>query len=233
MDRLRPSDVLTGPTPRRADQQVLKVHEPQPAQAIDIDRHGRKLPAARDRGYSPLMRYISTRGQAPVRDFAGVLLAGLAEDGGLYVPETWPHFSAADLRALRGLPYAGARRARHRSRSSATPSRSRRCRRSAATPMPASATRPIVPLVQLEDRPVGRRSCSTARPSPSRTWPCSCSAGCSTTCWPSGASGSPSSAPPPAIPARRRSRPARGRERHRHRHPASRTAAPARCSAGR
>jgi len=34
------------------------------------------------------MRYISTRGQAPVRDFAGVLLAGLAEDGGLYVPES-------------------------------------------------------------------------------------------------------------------------------------------------
>ena len=52
------------------------------------------------------MRYISTRGQAPVRDFAGVLLAGLAEDGGLYVPESWPHFSAADWRALRGLPYA-------------------------------------------------------------------------------------------------------------------------------
>ena len=51
------------------------------------------------------MRYISTRGQAPVRDFAGVLLAGLAEDGGLYVPEEWPHLSAADLRALRGLPY--------------------------------------------------------------------------------------------------------------------------------
>ncbi len=51
------------------------------------------------------MNYVSTRGSAPVRDFAGVLLAGLAEDGGLYVPETWPHFSAADLRALRGLPY--------------------------------------------------------------------------------------------------------------------------------
>ena len=52
------------------------------------------------------MRYISTRGQAPVRDFAGVLLAGLAEDGGLYVPETWPSLSPPDLRALRGLPYA-------------------------------------------------------------------------------------------------------------------------------
>ncbi len=52
------------------------------------------------------MRYISTRGQAPVRDFAGVLLAGLAEDGGLYVPETFPEFSAAEWRAMRGLPYA-------------------------------------------------------------------------------------------------------------------------------
>jgi threonine synthase len=52
------------------------------------------------------MHYISTRGQAPVRDFAGVLLAGLAEDGGLYVPDEWPHFSPADWRAMRGLPYA-------------------------------------------------------------------------------------------------------------------------------
>lgn len=52
------------------------------------------------------LNYVSTRGAAPVRDFAGVLLAGLAEDGGLYVPQEWPHFSAPDLRALRGLPYA-------------------------------------------------------------------------------------------------------------------------------
>lgn len=52
------------------------------------------------------MRYISTRGLAPVRDFAGVLLAGLAEDGGLYMPESWPRWSAADLRGFRGMPYA-------------------------------------------------------------------------------------------------------------------------------
>ena len=52
------------------------------------------------------MRYISTRGQAPARDFADVLLAGLAEDGGLFMPESWPHFSPADWRAMRGLPYA-------------------------------------------------------------------------------------------------------------------------------
>jgi threonine synthase len=52
------------------------------------------------------MRYISTRGQAPERNFADILLAGLAEDGGLFMPVTWPHLSASDLRAMRGLPYA-------------------------------------------------------------------------------------------------------------------------------
>jgi threonine synthase len=52
------------------------------------------------------MRYISTRGQAPARDFEDVLLAGLAEDGGLFLPESWPVLSADEWRALRGLPYA-------------------------------------------------------------------------------------------------------------------------------
>ncbi|MFC4166820.1 threonine synthase [Teichococcus aestuarii] len=51
------------------------------------------------------MRYVSTRGAAPARDFEGVLLAGLAEDGGLFMPETWPLLSAAEWRGLRGLPY--------------------------------------------------------------------------------------------------------------------------------
>jgi threonine synthase len=51
------------------------------------------------------MRYISTRGHAPMRDFAGVLLAGLADDGGLYVPESWPRFAPTDWRSMRGLPY--------------------------------------------------------------------------------------------------------------------------------
>lgn len=51
------------------------------------------------------MRYISTRGQAPALDFAGVLKAGLALDGGLYVPETWPEFSPPEIRALRGRSY--------------------------------------------------------------------------------------------------------------------------------
>jgi threonine synthase len=52
------------------------------------------------------MRYVSTRGQAPELDFEGVLLAGLASDGGLYVPQSWPQFTTADWRAMRGLSYA-------------------------------------------------------------------------------------------------------------------------------
>jgi threonine synthase len=51
------------------------------------------------------MHYISTRGRAKTLDFCSVLLEGLATDGGLYMPESWPQFSATDLRALRGLPY--------------------------------------------------------------------------------------------------------------------------------
>jgi threonine synthase len=52
------------------------------------------------------MRYISTRGAAPVLDFREATLAGLASDGGLYVPETWPTLSHDDIRALAGLSYA-------------------------------------------------------------------------------------------------------------------------------
>ena len=40
------------------------------------------------------MRYVSTRGSAPVLDFGEALLAGLADDGGLYVPEEWPVLAA-------------------------------------------------------------------------------------------------------------------------------------------
>ena len=51
------------------------------------------------------MRYISTRGQAPALDFEHVTLAGLANDGGLYVPESWPTLSAEQLRGLRTASY--------------------------------------------------------------------------------------------------------------------------------
>ncbi len=57
------------------------------------------------------MRYVSTRGEAPILSFSDALLAGLARDGGLYVPESWPTFSAADISALAGKPYADVARA--------------------------------------------------------------------------------------------------------------------------
>ena len=52
------------------------------------------------------MEYISTRGGAPALDFAGATLAGLATDGGLYLPRTWPRFSEAEIAAMAELPYA-------------------------------------------------------------------------------------------------------------------------------
>jgi len=52
------------------------------------------------------MKYVSTRDQAPKLAFDEVLLTGLARDGGLYVPEVWPQFSAADIAALKDLSYA-------------------------------------------------------------------------------------------------------------------------------
>ena len=54
------------------------------------------------------MRYVSTRGEAPPQGFVDVTLAGLAGDGGLYVPEKWPVFSPDRIAALAGKPYAEA-----------------------------------------------------------------------------------------------------------------------------
>ncbi|NOX41475.1 MAG: threonine synthase [Alphaproteobacteria bacterium] len=51
------------------------------------------------------MKYISTRGQAPVLSFEQAMLTGLARDGGLYVPESWPTLSADEIAAFAGLPY--------------------------------------------------------------------------------------------------------------------------------
>ncbi len=52
------------------------------------------------------MRFVSTRGEAPALGFSDAVLSGLASDGGLYLPETWPQLSAADIAAFAGKPYA-------------------------------------------------------------------------------------------------------------------------------
>jgi threonine synthase len=51
------------------------------------------------------MRYISTRGNSPAKSFTEILLAGLAPDGGLYLPEAYPRVTAEELAAWRTLPY--------------------------------------------------------------------------------------------------------------------------------
>ena len=52
------------------------------------------------------MRYLSTRGQSPSQQFCDILLGGLAPDGGLYLPESYPKITAAELSEWRTLSYA-------------------------------------------------------------------------------------------------------------------------------
>jgi threonine synthase len=51
------------------------------------------------------MRYISTRGDAPAVGFVDAVLAGLAPDGGLYVPQSWPVFTREEIAGFEGRPY--------------------------------------------------------------------------------------------------------------------------------
>ena len=97
------------------------------------------------------MQYVSSRGAAPVLDFEGVTLAGLAPDGGLYVPNEWPRFSEAELRAMRGLPYAelAARVMQPFVGDSLTPDQLREmCR----TAYGRFAHKAVTPLVQLDEQ---------------------------------------------------------------------------------
>ena len=51
------------------------------------------------------MQYVSTRGLAPALGFRDVLMAGLARDGGLYVPATWPVLTPETIAGFAGRPY--------------------------------------------------------------------------------------------------------------------------------
>jgi threonine synthase len=51
------------------------------------------------------MRYISTRGRSPAVGFVDAVLAGLAPDGGLYIPEAWPTFTREQIAGFAGRPY--------------------------------------------------------------------------------------------------------------------------------
>jgi threonine synthase len=54
------------------------------------------------------LKFISTRGEAPALSFEGALMAALAPDGGLFMPEAWPRLQADEIASLAGLDYADA-----------------------------------------------------------------------------------------------------------------------------
>ncbi|MBT7583042.1 MAG: threonine synthase, partial [Kordiimonadaceae bacterium] len=51
------------------------------------------------------MKYVSTRGEAPELNFQEVLLTGLARDGGLYLPQSWPLITDYEISTMAGKSY--------------------------------------------------------------------------------------------------------------------------------
>jgi threonine synthase len=126
------------------------------------------------------MRYVSTRGESPSIGFLDAVLAGLAPDGGLYVPERWPTFTPEEIAAFAGQPYAKvAATVIGKFVGDDLPAEDLREMCDEAYASFAHAA--VAPLKQLAPAATCW-SCSTARPWPSRTWRCSCWGGCTTTC---------------------------------------------------
>nr|MCU0729485.1 threonine synthase [Sphingopyxis sp.] len=97
------------------------------------------------------MDYLSTRGGAEPLDFRAATLVGLAPDGGLYLPKSWPRFSHADIAALAGCDYAetAARVLAPFVGTALTPDELRKLTRAAYGRFAHEA---VTPLVQLDDR---------------------------------------------------------------------------------
>jgi threonine synthase len=66
---------------------------------------GTRVATIVERTWTPPLQYVSTRGQAPNLTFDDALLAGLARDGGLYLPISWPTLSNAQIANLAGRPF--------------------------------------------------------------------------------------------------------------------------------
>ena len=113
---------------------------------------------------------------------------------------SWPRFAVVTTRRSR---------TRSSPASPATPSRHRSSVRSSTPRTPSSGT-PRWPRSRSSGRTTGCWSCSTGRPSRSRTSRCKCWAGSTTTCWSGTTRTSPSSAPPRETPAPPPSKPSRG-----------------------
>ena len=157
------------------------------------------------------MRYVSTRGEAPVLGFSDALLAGLARDGGLYVPERWPSFSrrrdprrcaASPIPISRSrllTPFVGGEIDRRRSLE-------RLVREAYATFRHAA----VCPLVQIGAEPLRAGAVPRADAGLQGRGDAAAGAADGPCAGRARRSARPSSAPPRAIPAARRSRPSPG-----------------------
>jgi threonine synthase len=126
------------------------------------------------------LRYISTRGGAPALSFDEVLLAGLAPDGGLYVPDAVPAIDAATWSAWRTLPYAKLAAAVMK------PFVGGAISDADLAAIAAESYRgfdhaAVAPLKQFDTDLWVMELFHEPPPSPSRTWRCRCWAACSTT----------------------------------------------------
>ena len=117
------------------------------------------------------MRYVSTRGEAPSLPFGEVTLTGLARDGGLYVPDSWPVLAPEAIASLAGRPYAevAVEVLRPLVGDAVAEAELARMAREAYDTFRHSA---VVTLVQ--DGPIASwPSCAMGQRMPSRTWRCS------------------------------------------------------------
>ena len=118
------------------------------------------------------MNYISTRGEAPAVGFADVLLTGLAPDGGLYLPQHWPELSPEEIARFAGRPYAEVAADmvdRFAGGEIAPKAVAAMCEEAYA----GFRHKAVVPAYPARIPAPGSLNSSTARPSPSKTSPCS------------------------------------------------------------
>ena len=180
-----------------------------PLAACRVGRDRLTRAARSGRGAAHIVRYVSTRGGVPPCGFEAALFAGLAADGGLYLPERWPRLERDELEALQGASYqevAGAGAGAVRRRGS-EPGRARRADRGGLRGFDHAAIAPLAParaervaaraVPRADARLQGRRHAAAG--APVRAFPRAAAGGRSR-----------SSARPRATPAPRRSRPSPG-----------------------
>ena len=126
------------------------------------------------------MKYISTRGDKTERSFCEILLEGLAPDGGLYLPVSYPQISDVTLTKWRGLSYAELAFEILSLYIDDIPADDLRAITQRTYTEAVFGTAAITPIKLLEPG-LALEALSNGPTLAFKTWPCSCSASCSST----------------------------------------------------